>query len=128
MAVRRSPTRRFDAGPGRSGAAAGAQLHGVSGTKYHDLNANGNQDAGEPGLTRASGSGRTMTTTACVDANEPFDDTDANGDYVIANINPPDGDYSLREKLTPRARARTAGSARSRSTTIANGPVPVRCT
>ena len=35
-----------------------------------------------------------------LDANEPFDDTDANGEYLIANINPPDGDYSLREQLT----------------------------
>ena len=63
----------------------------ASGTKYHDLNANGNQDAGEPGLTGFR-IWADYDNDGVIDANEPFDDTDANGDYVIANINPPDGD------------------------------------
>ena len=94
----------------------------ASGTKYHDLNANGNQDAGEPGLTGFR-IWADYDNDGVIDANEPFDDTDANGDYSIANINPPDGNYSLREKLT--VGAGTDGWICSEpTTTIANGPFP----
>ena len=94
----------------------------ASGTKYHDLNANGNQDAGEPGLTGFR-IWADYDNDGVIDANEPFDDTDANGDYVIANINPPDGDYSLREKLTVGA-GTDNWICSEPITTIANGPFP----
>ena len=60
----------------------------ASGVKYHDLNANGNQDAGEPGL----GGFRIWAdydNDGVRDADEPFDDTDASGAYSIANIQDP---------------------------------------
>ena len=44
-----------------------------------------------------------MTTTACVDANEPFDDTDRQRRVLDREHPPPDGDYSLREQLTSGA-------------------------
>ena len=94
----------------------------ASGIKYHDLNANGNQDAGEPGLAGFR-IWADYDNDGVLDANEPFDDTDASGAYSIANINPPDGDYSLREKLTVGA-GTDNWICSEPTTTIANGPFP----
>ena len=94
----------------------------AAGIKYHDLNANGNQDAGEPGLTGFR-IWADYDNDGVIDADEPFDDTNAAGEYLIEDINPPDGDYSLREKLT--SGAGTDGWICSEpTTTIANGPFP----
>ena len=57
----------------------------ASGVKYHDLNGDGDRDAGEPGL----GGFRIWAdydNDGVIDANEPFDDTDANGNYLIQSI------------------------------------------
>ena len=94
----------------------------AEGVKYHDLNADGDRDAGEPGLAGFR-IWADYDNDGVIDANEPFDDTDANGNYLIQNINPPDGTYSLREKLT--VGAGTDGWICSQpKTTIANGPFP----
>ena len=71
----------------------------ASGTKFHDLDADGVKDAGEPGLA-----GFRMwadyDNDGIRDAGEPFDDTDASGDYTITNVQDPSGTYSIREQLT----------------------------
>ena len=42
------------------------------------------------------------------DPAEPFSVTDNEGEYVIYDIQPPDGTYKLREKLVPRRRTTRA--------------------
>ena len=80
----------------------------ASGTKFHDLNANGQRDAGEPGLPRWM-IWADYDDDGVRDANEPFAVTDSEGQYVINDIRPPDGTYTLRETLlTARARQRAA--------------------
>ncbi len=95
----------------------------ASGVKYHDLNANGNQDAGELGLAGFR-IWADYDNDGVRDANEPFDDTDASGAYSIANINPPDGDYSLREQLTPPATGTGGWICSEPTTTGTNGDFP----
>ena len=80
----------------------------ASGTKFHDVNGDGRRDPGEPGLPR-------YVIWADYDdnglraASEPYALTDAEGQYVINGIRPPDGTYTLRETLlTQRARRRAA--------------------
>lgn len=75
----------------------------AAGTKFFDRNANGTRDPGEPGLARFvifadyDGDG--------VRANdEPFAVTDDDGHYVIDDIRPPDGSYTLRETFLPGRR------------------------
>ena len=76
----------------------------AAGTKFFDRNANGVRDAGEPGLARFmifadyDGDGER-------DAAEPFAVTDDHGNYVIDDIRPPSGSYTLRESLLPGRRA-----------------------
>jgi hypothetical protein len=71
-----------------------------SGTKFHDLNANGVWDDGEPGLE-----GWTMFVdydgSGTKDAGEPYDVTDANGDYTITGIKP--GTFQIYEILLSEA-------------------------
>src|SRR5215208_2481114 len=71
----------------------------ASGTKFHDLDADGVKDAGEPGLP-----GFRMwadyDNDGIRDAGEPFDDTDASGNYTITNVQDPSGTYTIREQLT----------------------------
>jgi hypothetical protein len=90
----------------------------ATGTKFHDLNANGAKDAGEPGLA-----GFRMwadyDNDGVRDAGEPFADTDASGNYTITNIKDPSGTYSIREQLT--AGSGTGGWTCSYPATTAGG-------
>jgi uncharacterized repeat protein (TIGR01451 family) len=96
----------------------------AEGVKYHDLNANGNQDAGEPGL----GGFRIWAdydNDGVRDANEPFDDTDpVTGAYSISNIQDPTGTYSLREQQTPPATGTGGWICSEPTTTGPNGDFP----
>ncbi|MCW3101209.1 MAG: hypothetical protein JWL77_6827, partial [Chthonomonadaceae bacterium] len=66
----------------------------ISGTKFHDLNANGVKDAGEPGLAGwriyvdKNNNGQ-------LDAGEPMATTAADGSYTIEKV--PAGTYTVRE-------------------------------
>ena len=80
----------------------------ASGVKYHDLNADGDQDAGEPGLggfriwADYDNDGVLDNDLDAIPeaGEEPFDDTDpVTGAYTITKIEDPSGTYSLREKL-----------------------------
>ena len=75
----------------------------ASGTKFFDRNANGVRDPGEPGLPRfvifADYDGDGVR-----DAAEPFAVTDDGGRYVIDDIRPPSGSYTLRETFLPGRR------------------------
>jgi hypothetical protein len=81
----------------------------ASGTKFFDLNANGVQDPGEPGLARFliwadynnDGVWNCANPPHCSGPNdEPFAVTDDEGNYTIDGIDPPHGDeYRLRETL-----------------------------
>jgi archaellum component FlaG (FlaF/FlaG flagellin family) len=75
----------------------------AAGTKFFDRNANGVRNAGEPGLPRfvifADYDGDGMR-----DADEPFAVTDDAGRYVIDDIRPPSGSYTLRETFLPGRR------------------------
>jgi hypothetical protein len=70
----------------------------ASGTKFLDLNANGQRDAGEPGMPRFL-IWADYDNDGVRDDDEPFTVTDRRGRYVLANIQPPDGSYRLREEL-----------------------------
>jgi hypothetical protein len=85
----------------------------ASGTKFHDLDADGNHDRGEPGLARWL-IWADYDDDGVRDDVEPFGITDAQGHYVINDIKPPDGTYTLRETLATDLglrRARRAGVA-----------------
>lgn len=81
-----------------------ARTCAAAGTKFFDRNANGQRDPGEPGLPRfeifADYDGDGVR-----DAGEPSTVTDAAGHYVLDDIRPPGGSYTLREQLLhPSAR------------------------
>jgi hypothetical protein len=83
----------------------------ASGTKFHDLDADGRRDRGEPGLARWI-IWADYDDDGVRDSVEPFGITDAGGHYVINDIRPPDGTYMLRETLSTELglrRARRAG-------------------
>ena len=73
----------------------------ASGTKFFDSNANGVRDAGEPGIpgfvifADYDNDGHR-------DAAEPFTVSDRRGAYVLYDIRPPSGTYTLREALPAR--------------------------
>jgi hypothetical protein len=79
----------------------------ASGTKFLDLNADGARQTGEPGIPRFliwadfDGDGVRQ-------AIEPFTVTDADGHYVLNDIRPPQGTYTLRETLVPPAPSATS--------------------
>ena len=76
----------------------------ASGTKFFDSNANGKRDPGEPGIPRFL-IWADYDNDGVRDGNEPFSVTDDHGEYVIDDIRPPSGTYTLRETvLTRRAR------------------------
>ena len=82
----------------------------ASGTKFHDANANGRRDAGEPGLPRWM-IWADYDDDGVRDANEPFEYTDNEGQYVINDIRPPDGTYMLRETLSSKKARQQARAA-----------------
>ena len=75
----------------------------AAGTKFFDANANGQRDSGEPGIPRfliwADYDGDGIR-----DASEPFTVSDDDGRYVLDDIQPPRGRYTLRETLLTRRR------------------------
>lgn len=79
-------------------AALDLRTCAASGTKFFDLDADGVRDPGEPGLPRFrifadyDGDGQR-------DPAEPFAITDDDGRYVIDDIRPPGGTYTIREVL-----------------------------
>jgi hypothetical protein len=81
----------------------------ASGTKFHDVNANGRRDPGEPGLPRWM-IWADYDNDGARDNDEPFGVTDSEGQYVINDIRPPDGTYTLRETLLTKAARRRAAS------------------
>jgi hypothetical protein len=82
----------------------------ASGTKFHDLNANGQRDRGEPGLPRWM-IWADYDDDGLFDNGEPSAITDSEGQYVINDIRPPDGTYMLRETLLTRTARRRAASS-----------------
>jgi hypothetical protein len=82
----------------------------ASGTKFHDLDANGSREAEEPGLPGWK-IWADYDDDGVHDATEPSGLTDSEGQYVINDIRPPDRTYMLRETLlTSRARRRAAAA------------------
>jgi uncharacterized repeat protein (TIGR01451 family) len=75
-----------------------ARTCAASGRKFLDLNANGQFDAGEPGIPRFL-IWADYDNDGVRDLREPFTVTDRRGRYVLADIRPPRGRYRLREKL-----------------------------
>jgi hypothetical protein len=79
----------------------------AEGTKFHDLDADGERDSGEPGLAGFR-IWADYDDDGVRDSGEPFDDTDSAGRYLITGINPPAGArtttsakrYRLREQLS----------------------------
>lgn len=57
----------------------------IEGVDYHDLNSNGQRDAGEPGIAGVV-IYIDLDSDGLRDANEPFDTTDANGNYSIGGL------------------------------------------
>jgi hypothetical protein len=81
----------------------------ASGVKFHDLNANGRRDAGEPGLPRYL-IWADYDNDGIHDGTEPFAITDDEGQYVINDIRRT-GTYMLRETIaTARGRRRAAAA------------------
>jgi uncharacterized repeat protein (TIGR01451 family) len=95
----------------------------ASGVKYNDLNGDGDRDAGEPGLAGFR-IWADYDNDGVLDAGEPFDDTDANGNYSISGIQDPSGTYSLREMLTPPATGTGTWICSQPTTTGTNGVFP----
>ena len=78
----------------------------ASGSKFFDLDADGVRGADEPGIPRFL-IWADYDNDGVRDDREPFSVSDDNGEYVIHDIQPPDGTYMLRETLlTSRRRAR----------------------
>lgn len=78
----------------------------ASGTKFFDRNANGVRDPEDPGIPRFL-IWADYDDNGVRDPDEPFSISDNQGQYVIYEIRPPEGTYTLREKVAPR-RSRTA--------------------
>jgi hypothetical protein len=83
----------------------------ASGTKFHDLDADGRRDDGEPGLPRWT-IWADYNNDGIRDTDEPFGITDSEGQYVINDIRPPSGEYWLREALPTSGARRRAAAAR----------------
>ncbi|MET0972219.1 MAG: hypothetical protein ABWY95_02245, partial [Thermoleophilaceae bacterium] len=78
----------------------------ASGTKFFDLNANGARDPGDLGIPRFL-IWADYDDDGVRDDGEPFSISDNRGTYLIDDIKPPDGTYTLRERVAGR-RSRTA--------------------
>ncbi len=82
----------------------------ASGTKFFDLDADGERDPDEPGIPRFQ-IWADYDDDGVLDSGEPFAVSDDEGQYVIFDIRPPDGTYTLREQLlTRRSRTRRVAS------------------
>jgi hypothetical protein len=79
----------------------------AAGAKFFDLNANGARDAGEPGLARFLIWADYDNDGVWDEGTEPFSVTDEDGNYRIDGINPPGGEYRLRETLATSANTRS---------------------
>jgi hypothetical protein len=92
----------------------------IRGAKFHDLNGNGLQEAGEPGLADwtifADLNGDHLLDLAT----EPFDLTDAEGRYALVNLFP--GAYQVRELLQP-GWLQTAPAAGFHPVTVGEGEI-----
>src|SRR4051794_9549128 len=79
----------------------------AEGTKFFDLDADGVRDPGDPGIpgfeifADYDDNGR-------LDPGEPSTVSDSTGRYVLDDIRPPDGSYTLRERLLPTRRRATS--------------------
>ena len=79
----------------------------ASGTKFFDRDTDGVRDSGDPGIPRFL-IWADYDNDGVRDAVEPFSETDDDGHYVIHDIQPPSGAYTLRETLgTPGRRSQT---------------------
>jgi hypothetical protein len=91
----------------------------ITGKAFNDLNANGVQDSGEPGLA-----GRTvyidLDGSGQYESTDPSTITDANGDYTISGLLP--GTYSVSEVVPDGLLETTASSV---SVTVAAGGTAV---
>ena len=92
----------------------------ASGTKFHDLNANGGRDDGEPGLPGWR-IWADYNNNGMLENGEPFGVTDAEGQYVINDIQ--GATYWLRETLPTNAARRRAAAA-GVSCTFPNATTP----
>jgi hypothetical protein len=81
----------------------------ASGVKFFDINANGQRDPGEPGIPRFL-IWADYNNDGIRQSIEPFSVTDVHGRYVISDIKPATGQYTLREKRSP-TRSPRHGSA-----------------
>ena len=100
----------------------------ASGTKFHDLNANGRRDAGEAGIAPLGDLGRLRRRRRASTPTSRSRSPTAKGQYVINDIRPPDGTYTLRETLLTkkaRQRARAAPVICTLPATTARKQVPV---
>ena len=79
----------------------------ASGTKFFDSDVNGWRDAGEPGIPRFL-IWADYDDDGVRDDREPFSVSDDDGEYVINDIQPPDGTYTLRETLLTSRRSTRA--------------------
>jgi hypothetical protein len=79
----------------------------ASGTKFHDLDGDGVRDPGERGIPRWL-IWADYNDDGVRQSNEPFGITDEEGQYVVNDIKPPDGTYTLRETLVSRLARRRA--------------------
>jgi hypothetical protein len=78
----------------------------ASGTKFFDRNANGMRDPDDPGIPRFQ-IFADYENDGQLDPLEPNTISDDQGQYVLYDIRPPDGNYRLRETLLPgRSRSR----------------------
>jgi hypothetical protein len=80
----------------------------ASGVKFFDSNANGIRDPGERGIPRFV-IWADYDDDGVQDPGEPSSISDNRGRYVIYNIRPPDGDYTLRERLARTGRLAPVG-------------------
>jgi hypothetical protein len=76
----------------------------ASGTKFLDTDTDGVRDPGEPGIPLVL-VWADYDNDGALDSGEPARVTDAGGEYVLENIRPPSGTYTVREALVRRPAA-----------------------
>jgi hypothetical protein len=91
----------------------------ISGHKFEDLNANGQTDAGEPGIANWEFY-LDSNDNGSLDPGEPTTTTDANGNYEFAGLNP--GSYVVREVIPSGWHCSTPSPCEYRFTLNARDP------